>query len=201
MSRAFGAIAVLQSRGIPGSLRRAAANAGIPAVTLEVGEPLRLQAEEVETGMRGIRSLMDALGMLPSNWRWSRQQAVFYRSHWLRAPRGGILFAVVKPGDRVSKGDLLGTVTDPVTNERSEIRSRADGRILGMALNQVVMPGFAAFHIGVQSSDREAAAEPTDNATDDGEDLEALDADADAGREPPAEEPESGGVEHSPEMD
>lgn len=157
MTRAFGAIAVLHSRGIPGSLRRAATDAGIAAVTLEVGEPLRLQAEEVETGVRGIRSLMDALGMLPARHRWTRTQPVYYRSHWLRADQGGILFSLVRPGERVTGGQLLGTVTDPVTNERSEIRARRDGRVLGMAVNQVVMPGFAAYHIGIETSEQEAA--------------------------------------------
>jgi uncharacterized protein len=40
-------------------------------------------------------------------------------------------------------------VVDPVTNRKSEIRAPVSGRVLGMALNQFVMPGYAAFRIGV----------------------------------------------------
>ena len=47
------------------------------------------------------------------------------------------------------KGDRLGTITDPMSNARSEIRSPYSGRVIGMARNQIVMPGFAAFHVGI----------------------------------------------------
>src|SRR5690606_8363952 len=45
LTRGFGATVVLQSKGARGTLRRAAVEAGIPAVTLEAGEPLRLDEE------------------------------------------------------------------------------------------------------------------------------------------------------------
>jgi hypothetical protein len=51
----------------------------------------------------------------------------------------------------VIEGEVLGTVTDPVTNRRSEILSSHRGRILGMPLDQVVLPGFAIYHIGIQA--------------------------------------------------
>jgi hypothetical protein len=36
---------------------------------------------------------------------------------------------------------------------RSEIVSPYDGQVIGMAVDQVVMPGFAGFHIGVQRAE------------------------------------------------
>jgi len=59
----------------------------------------------------------------------------------------------VSLGSTVRKGDLLGTVTDPMNNARTELRSPYSGRIIGMARNQVVMPGFAAFHVGIQTDE------------------------------------------------
>ncbi len=47
----------------------------------------------------------------------------------------------------VSEGDLLATVNDPIEERHSEIRSPVSGLIIGLALDQVVMPGFGAFHI------------------------------------------------------
>ncbi|MFK7914556.1 MAG: hypothetical protein AB8B93_11640, partial [Pseudomonadales bacterium] len=49
------------------------------------------------------------------------------------------------------------TVTDPISNEREEIRSPFSGRVIGMALNQFVMPGFATYHIGIAADDADDA--------------------------------------------
>jgi predicted deacylase len=54
-------------------------------------------------------------------------------------------------GDTVEVGEVLGTVTDPLTNERGTVIATIQGRIIGMAVPQVVIPGFAAFHIGVEA--------------------------------------------------
>ena len=71
----------------------------------------------------------------------------------MRADNGGILLADVSLGSKVREGDLLGTITDPMNNARTEIRSPYSGRIIGMARNQVVMPGFAAFHVGIEDGE------------------------------------------------
>jgi len=40
-----------------------------------------------------------------------------------------------------------------MNNASTELRSPYAGRIIGMARNQVVMPGFAAFHVGIQTDE------------------------------------------------
>jgi hypothetical protein len=55
------------------------------------------------------------------------------------------LGAVVEAGQRVAE------VTDPFSSEKVEIRAPVAGRVLGMALGQVVIPGFALFHIGIEA--------------------------------------------------
>ena len=80
-------------------------------------------------------------------------EPVYYKSTWVRADNGGILFSVVRLGQAIAVGDVLGTVTDPITNEQNLIYAPAKGRILGMALNQVVQPGFAAFRIGIETDE------------------------------------------------
>ncbi len=153
VAESFASTAIIQSAGAPGSLRRAAVDAGIPTVTLEAGEPMRLQAEEVEHGVRGIFALIDQLGMYRKLRVWGNPAPVHYVSRWVRADGGGILFGKVTLGQKVRAGELLGTVTDPITNVRADILSPYDGRVIGMAVDQVVLPGFAAFHIGIQPKD------------------------------------------------
>lgn len=151
LAQSFGVIAVLNSRGNPNSLRAAAVRAGIPAVTLEAGEPMAMQSEVVEEGVTAIMTLLGKTGMYGKKKRWNRIAPVYYRSTWVRANQSGILFSKATLGQRVKEGDVLGTVTDPVTNARTTIKSPYQGRIIGMALDQVVLPGFAAYHIGIQT--------------------------------------------------
>jgi len=174
MTQAFGATVVLHSIGDKGSLRRAATEAGIPAVTFEMGEPMRVQPEQVEHGAKAIETLMYSLGMTQQRRYWGDPEPVYYASRWVRVDHGGILFSDVALGERVSEGELLGVVTDPISNQQHRIYAPTSGRILGMALNQVVLPGFAAYRIGTETSKSNATGEGaedpeemTDDALDD----------------------------------
>ena len=151
LAQNFGVIAVLNGRGNPNSLRAAAVRAGIPAVTLEAGEPMAMQSDVVEEGVTAINTLLAKTGMYGKQKRWNRIAPVYYRSAWVRANQSGILFSKATLGQRVKEEDILGTVTDPITNARTTIKSPYNGRIIGMALDQVVLPGFAAYHIGIQT--------------------------------------------------
>ncbi len=153
LAHAFSSLVVLHSKPAQGTLRAAATNAGIVTVTLEAGEPMRLQEEEVSAGVEGVWSLLNSMGMYPNDFAGDEPQPVYYQSKWLRVNKGGILFSKVKLGSHVSQGDLLGTVTDPITNARLDIISPISGRVLGMALDQVVVPGFAAYRIGLEPDD------------------------------------------------
>ncbi len=149
----FGSMVVLHSQPTTGTLRHAATMAGIPAVTVEAGGPSQLELTEVKHGVKGIETLLTTLGMVKKMRLWGDPEPVYYRSSWVRADNGGILLADVSLGSTVRKGDLLGTITDPMSNARTELYSPYSGRIIGMARNQVVMPGFAAFHVGIQADD------------------------------------------------
>jgi predicted deacylase len=153
LTQGFGSMVILHSAPAIGTLRHAATRAGIPAVTLEAGGPSQLELNEVKLGVKGIETLVNTLGMIKKRRAWGEPEPVYYRSSWVRADNGGILLADVSLGSTVRKGDLLGTITDPMNNARTELRSPYAGRIIGMARNQVVMPGFAAFHVGIQTDE------------------------------------------------
>lgn len=152
IAEAFTSTAVVHSPGASGSLRRAAVEAGITTVTLEAGEPMRLQRTEIDLGVRGLWSLIDQLGMYRKLRVWGNPVPVHYQSRWVRTDIGGMFFGLVKLGQEVGRGDLLGSVTDPITNLRADILAPWDGRVIGMAVDQVVLPGFAAFHIGIRAA-------------------------------------------------
>lgn len=148
----FGDIPVLNSRGNKRSLRAAAVRAGIPTVTLEAGEPMRLQREMVEVGVKTINTLLAKSGMYSKLGIWDKPKPAFYDSAWVRSNASGILLSRMELGDEVKKGDILGAVNNPISNEQIDIVSPYKGRILGMALDQFVMPGFAVYHIGIHAA-------------------------------------------------
>lgn len=153
LTRGFGATSVLHTPGAPGMLRRAATDAGIPAVTFELGAPVRLEPVEIEHGVTAIETLMNNMGMTQRVRQWREPQPIFYESRWVRVMRPGMLFTDVKLGDRVRQGQRLGRVINPLNDETSELVAPVRGRVLGMALNQVVLPGYAAFHVGEEASE------------------------------------------------
>src|SRR5688572_2185416 len=173
MTKAFGATVVLHSVGDRGSLRRAATEAGIPSATFEMGEPMRVQQEQVEHGAKAVETLLYSLGMTQQRRYWGDPEQVYYASKWVRVDHGGILFSDVALGERVSEGELLGVVTDPLSNQQHRIYAPVSGRVLGMALNQVVLPGFAAYRIGTSTSPSRISKQPAEDGAEDGREEEA----------------------------
>ncbi len=160
LAEGFGGTIVLHSEGPPGTLRRAATEQGIPAITYEAGEPMRLQEDEIARGVSGIRLLLGHLGMLQVAEAPPEPPEFYHASRWVRADHGGILLTDVALGERVEVGQRLGTITDPIVDEQHVLRSPHAGRVLGMAVQQVVIPGYAAFHIGLDGSAPEAEERP-----------------------------------------
>lgn len=145
----FGSTAVLHSSKLRGNLRSAATDFGIPAVALELGEPGSLQMEHVDEGVKIIETVLSGLGMSRRLWKGGESQPVFYSSRWVRVNTGGLLISGVEVGERIQQGAVLGAMVNPITNESFDVVSPYSGRVLGMALNQFMLPGYAAFNIGI----------------------------------------------------
>ena len=159
LARSFGATTVLHSRGSRGMLRFAAIEAGIPAVTFEVGGPAELEAVEIAHGEQALHTLLHKLGMTRHQPTWEEAQPVFYESTWIRSDVGGLLLSRVALGEHVRAGQVLAVVIDPINNSERELVSPAAGAIIGMARNQVVLPGFAVFHLGGETSEQHVVRE------------------------------------------
>ncbi|MBX3629435.1 MAG: succinylglutamate desuccinylase/aspartoacylase family protein [Nitrosomonas sp.] len=119
----FGISVILHSEGAEGMLRHAAVNAGIPSVTLEAGKSQTLQESAIRYGVRSIQTALNKLGMVKNDTDPVELESVFYQSAWVRVDHGGILFSRVQLGEKITKDSVLGIVTDPITNIRSEIVS------------------------------------------------------------------------------
>lgn len=164
LAQAFGAPFVIDASIRPGSLRDAADRVGVPVLTYEGGQALRFEDEVIGVGVAGVLRVMAALRMTDGPPPDEAGQIVECdETHWIRADHGGILDLHVSPGDLVTAGQPLWTVTGPFGRERSQKTSPYEGYVIGMTTLPLVNPGDAVLHIAVPGV-RGAASidEPTD---------------------------------------
>jgi uncharacterized protein len=150
LARSFGAPVVLGGGGPQGSLRRELADAGVAAILYEAGLPLRFEPAEIATGVRGVRNILIKMGMsagpagppTPSD-------RVFARSRWIRVPvgQGGVYYPGRQLGEEIRAGDVIARIAEPFTDQQYVVMAPVGGRIVGLAVPQVVFSGYALVHI------------------------------------------------------
>ena len=151
----FGTGIVIAGKGPEGSLRREATKAGIPSIIYEAGGPHRFEEEEIARGASGVESIMAYLDMTDRPETEISESRIYERSRWIRVPRrrGGFFFPEAGLGAKVGKGETLGSIVDPLTDEVHTITSSVDGEIIGMAFSRPVLSGYALFHVAWHTDD------------------------------------------------
>ena len=149
MATGFSIPVIINSGLIENSLRSEAGKLGIPVITYEAGEALRLYERSIVTGVRGIVSVLRTLGMLPAR-RIKTVRAEPYiatSSSWFRAPMDGIFRPLCRLGSRVRKGDTLGVISAPFSSEETVLAAKFDGITICLSNLPLVNEGEALFHI------------------------------------------------------
>jgi len=151
----FGLGIVVGGSGPDGSLRREAVKAGIPAIIYEAGEPFRFQEDEIERGVQGVENVMAYLDMTEMADQEIPDARIYERSRWIRTKigNGGFFFPTAKLGDIIETGDSLGRIVDPLTDVSVEVIAPIAGEVVGMAVPQPVLSGYALFHLAWHDSD------------------------------------------------
>lgn len=149
MAMGFSIPVIINSGVIENSLRYEASKLGIPVVTYEAGEALRVYERSVVTGVRAIVSVMRSLEMLPARRiRTVRAEPYIARStKWFRAPTDGIFRPLVKLGARVEAGDTLGVISAPFSSQETVLTAATDGIVVCIHTLPLVNEGEALFHI------------------------------------------------------
>lgn len=149
MAQGFSIPVIINSGLIDNSLRMEAGKLGIPVITYESGEALRLNERCIVTGVRGVVSVMRALKMLPTR-RIQTVRAEPYiasSSYWFRAPMDGVFRPLVNLGDRVVKGSTLGVISAPFSSEETVLLAETNGIVICTGKLPLVNEGEALFHI------------------------------------------------------
>jgi hypothetical protein len=126
-------------RAVAGTSSGAAAEAGIPAITAEVGGCGLVEAWAVDTHERGLNAVLTQLGMTTGGEITGTDPTVLSRFIWPRCERAGFWDAAVQAGEKVSEGQVLGTVSSLDGSELYEtITAPTDGVIIFMTTSPAV---------------------------------------------------------------
>ena len=102
---------------------------GIPALLLEIGGEGKWQESEVEHCESCIYHLMSYLNILQTKVS-KKEQKEIIQAVYDEAGVNGFWYPRVKPGQSVSKGDLLGKICDLEGNDLQQYMAQLDGEVL-----------------------------------------------------------------------
>jgi predicted deacylase len=137
-------------RTLSGSL----VHAGVPAITLELGEAHIVNEAHVAAGVAAVLNMLAALGMtdpveMPPSFAvpGSVDGVALDYSHGPAASTSGIIRFAVRPGQVVRRGDRIARIHNVFGKLRETLCATHDGIVLGHADSSVAMPGrpVAAF--------------------------------------------------------
>ncbi|MFT6397938.1 MAG: putative deacylase [Bradymonadia bacterium] len=132
------------------TLRGAAAALGIPAITVEVGDPQVFQQRHIRPTLAGIRAMLSEMKMLPKRPKTERPMPILCRqSSWVYTSHGGLLDVIPGVGEAVEQGQLIARQTDAFGDLVAEYLAAEDGFIIGKNVNPVAPAGARIAHIGL----------------------------------------------------
>lgn len=131
------------------TLRGAAATLGIPAITVEVGNPSRFQKEYIRKSVIGLRAVLSDRGMLPKRpVVLGPEPAICSNSKWLYTDQGGLLNVLPKVTDLVEKGDEIAILVDAFGVQIRSYTAPYAGVVIGRAVDPVAPTGARILHLG-----------------------------------------------------
>lgn len=143
------------------TLRGTAAEAGKPAITVEICDPQKFQHDPISRTIKGIRRILNHVGMIPSKTVTSKvatkTPTLCKKSYWILAERGGMMRCVPKIAERVSKDQLIATQVNIFGDIIREYLAPEDGIVIGHCVNPIGQTGARIMHLGVLMDERERA--------------------------------------------
>ena len=147
LARAFSAPFTLDASYRQGSLRKEAGKNSKSILVYETGESLRFDEEGITLGIEGCCRLLHHLGMRKDCIPAPKETIVCMKGTWVRAKNAGLWRNFVQLGSYVTKGQNMGSITDPYGKMEVRLNASASGYVLGLNNMPVVNQGDALLHI------------------------------------------------------
>ena len=133
-----------------GTLRGEADSQGIPAITLEVGNPSTFQRGMIRSGITGLYNAMIYLKMIDEPIEEPDEKPVICKdSYWLYTDEGGLLNVYPEIATKVKQGDKVATQFDIFGDKIKDYFAPEDGVIIGKSVSPVNQTGGRILHLGI----------------------------------------------------
>lgn len=142
---------MVQSPAHDGTLRAAAEELGVEAITLELGNPGVFQKSMIAAATQGLMNAIVDLGMVEGEIRFSESKPVICsHSYWIYTTTGGLLRVLPELSSFVKKGDEIGYQLNMFGDRVATYLAPEDGVVIGKSVNPVNQTGGRILHIGIQ---------------------------------------------------
>lgn len=131
------------------TLRAEAMSQGIPAITVEYGNPQVYQPDMIKRGVQGLIATFAGLGMVDVSIQITHPSVRCKSSYWIYTQEGGYLEVLVDLTQKVKKGERIAVIKDPFGNLIKEYLAPEDGIVIGKSSNPVNMSGGRIIHLGI----------------------------------------------------
>lgn len=148
LAKAFQAPVVTEVETNSSELRKTTESLQIPLLVYQAGEAMRLDQEAIAIGIEGITNVLSKLDMIEKDSNKSISPVFSKDDDWLTSHSSGILHPEITLGEHIKKGDVLGRICDPFSNENSTVvKSHLDGVIVGINRSPLIQEGTSIFKI------------------------------------------------------
>jgi predicted deacylase len=146
----FNAPFMFASNLIPKSFRNECYKNDIPIIVFEGGESLRLNENSIKKGIRGTLNILKHFNMISEDViiKKTKKSTVITKRKWIRADIAGLFSKLIKNGEKINKGQLLGNIMDTYGETKLKVISPKSGYIIAVNNFPIVNMGDALFHIG-----------------------------------------------------
>jgi predicted deacylase len=108
--------------------------------------------------VKGIMRVMRKLDMLPAlKNKAPAHSTTAYSSYWIRAEYSGTIVFDKKLGAKVSKGEVIATIANPLSSEEHKVLATKTGIVIGKSNLPLAHEGEALFHIACLEKPQQVA--------------------------------------------
>ncbi len=155
LAKVFGSPYIVYSKSKEKTFRKAMVDLGKKVLLFEGGKSLSLDKKVTQVGVQGAINIIHHLGMRDFSAKISKQNLenpsiIIKNSKWIRAKYSGMYRSYIKVGQKVEKGVILGSISDPYGDFEKVFKNKQEGYILNSNHAPVVIQGDALLHIGFE---------------------------------------------------
>lgn len=133
-----------------GTLRGAADDLNIPAITLEVGNPSTFQKRLIRSGVEGVHNVLCHLDMVDDEIaELDKETVICDSSKWVYTDTGGLLTVNAELRQKVKKGEKIAELRNVFGIKIKDYFSPEDGIVIGKSISPVNQTGGRILHLGI----------------------------------------------------